>query len=187
MLDFMSALLHGYEYAEKIDLVDNQESDSTQLLPIYHTNLKSTGSNIIMVTITNDGRLVKAEFVGNGEYIVFPVTQDSVARAGKNPPSHPLVDKFSYLFPLGGDLYNLYQKTSQDWLHYDNPKEVTRFLTSIHSFLASENALLAIFEKLYSDRLIAVDDFTVRYKDVSDKGKLTEKKSISLQFFDIHD
>lgn len=176
VLDFMTALLHAYENAEKMGLVDNQDSNSTLLLPLYHTNLKSNGMNIIHASLSKDGTLIKAYFVPNGEFIVFPVTQDSIARSGKNPPSHPLVDKISYLSPLGGELHTLYKNTFRQWLAYDNPEQVQQFLETIQNFLVKKDMLQELTSAIFGKTLVSVDDFVINFKELSDKGKQSDKK-----------
>ena len=51
-MDFFTSLLKAYEKAEEIGLVDQQigENDPV-LLPLYHTSLKSNGSNIILIKL----------------------------------------------------------------------------------------------------------------------------------------
>ena len=51
-MNALEALLNSYNYAEDIGLVDN--NDYPILLPIYHSKLKSNGTNIIKVEIKKD-------------------------------------------------------------------------------------------------------------------------------------
>lgn len=176
-LEFMSALLHAYEYAEKTNLVDNHDSDSAVLLPLYHTNLKSNGTNVLMATLNREGKLMRAEYLPKDTSIIFPVTQDSIARSGKNPPSHPLVDKLSYLAPNEEELHQLYKKTFKSWLNVQSEGEIKEYLQIISSFLAQENLLEQLITKVYGRQVEKITDFTVEYKEVSDKGKETIKKA----------
>src|SRR5699024_5797988 len=107
-MDFFTSLLKSYDYALENGLVDVHDGNSTILLPLYHTNLRSNGKNIINVLLDKHGNFLSANFLEEDEIIIFPVTQDSIARSGKYPPSHPLVDKISYIVKGNERLHEMY-------------------------------------------------------------------------------
>src|SRR5699024_4603485 len=148
---------------------------------VYHTSMKSDGNNIIQVTLTKNGSLAKASFLPEDEVIVFPVTNDSIARSGKNPPSHPLVDKISYISSENKDLHQLYLKAFNDWYQTVEEPEVKTFLTIIKDFLHKEDFLTEILNDLYG-----IDNYTLAHLKVShaekDKQKTIDLAKIFLTF-----
>ena len=90
-MGLLESLLHSYDYAESIGMVDDH-SRSPVLLPLYHTAMDSNGKNCICAYLRKNGELFKAEFIPEGETIIFPITEKSIARSGSKPPPHPLVD-----------------------------------------------------------------------------------------------
>ena len=137
-MDFFTSLLKTYENAEAEGLVDSHTGDGMILLPIYHTSLKSNGKNIIRVRLDKRRGLFKAELVADKEVIIFPVTPDSVARSGKFPMPHPLVDKISYFLPVENpELSKLYREQQDKWID-SSQEQVKEFLEIIRGFIQKE-------------------------------------------------
>lgn len=162
-MSFLNALYNSYVYSTDNGLVDDHSSSNTVLLPIYHTSLKSNGKNIIQLSLRKDGSLFKAEMMGEDEVIVFPVTEDSVARSGKNPASHPLVDKLSYIVSGPGDKHQRYLTEFNSWFDRmsDGPEKI--FLNTIYQFLTSHNVLDQIVDSLYGMYDYQLEGFTASY------------------------
>lgn len=134
-MDFFTSLLNAYDYALENNLVDVHEGNSTILLPLYHTNLRSNGKNIINVLLDKQGEFLSAKFLEEDEIIIFPVTQDSIARSGKYPPSHPLVDKLSYITTENEKLHEMYMESFTALFQGINDGEVKNFLITVKNFI----------------------------------------------------
>lgn len=134
-MDFFTSLLNAYDYALENNLVDVHEGNATILLPLYHTNLRSNGKNIINVLLDKQGEFLSAKFLEEDEIIIFPVTQDSIARSGKYPPSHPLVDKLSYITTENDKLHEMYMESFTALFQGINDGEVKNFLITIKNFI----------------------------------------------------
>ncbi|WP_019772356.1 type I-C CRISPR-associated protein Cas8c/Csd1 [Streptococcus sobrinus] len=150
-MDFFTALLKAYENAEETGWVDSPEKGETILLPIYHTSLKSNGKNIITVKLDQSGQLIKAEFLEADKTIIFPVTSDSVARAGKNPAPHPLVDKLNYyVSEINQTQYETYHAQLENWISFCQDSQVKSYLQLIQQFIQQPEFLNFILKSLFS-------------------------------------
>ncbi|MGC4388145.1 type I-C CRISPR-associated protein Cas8c/Csd1, partial [Streptococcus suis] len=78
--------------------------------------------------------------MADGESIIFPVTSDSVARSGKNPAPHPLVDKLTYyLSEIDQGQYDTYHHQLNEWITLCQEPEVKTFLSHIQHFLLQDD------------------------------------------------
>ena len=134
-MDFFTALLRSYDNALENGLVDVHDGNSTILLPLYHTNLQSDGKNIINVLLDKHGNFLSANFLDEDEIIIFPVTQNSIARSGKYPPSHPLVDKMKYISKENEKLHNMYVESFLHLFQGISDENVKYFLQAIKTFI----------------------------------------------------
>ncbi len=100
-MSLLSALLKSYDYALDNNMVGKPDQYGDIILPMYYGSKKSDGKNIIEVLIDKDSELKDANLLDDGEVIIFPVTEDSVARSSGLAP-HPLTDSASYVIPDGG-------------------------------------------------------------------------------------
>ncbi|MFD2829994.1 type I-C CRISPR-associated protein Cas8c/Csd1 [Corticicoccus populi] len=181
-MSLTTALLSAYEQAEKAGLVDNHNGDNTVLLPVYHNNLKSSGNNVIQVTLKKDGSFLKAEYMDKDEMIIFPVTEKSLTRSGQNPPPHPLVDKLQYVVPTGDQKNVSYSEVFNHWLDNSNHEEAIEFLKVIKKFLNNENMFTEIVEAVYRGEQYTLKDFTVAYKDDKEKEKTDDLSNVFITF-----
>ncbi|MGT2802733.1 type I-C CRISPR-associated protein Cas8c/Csd1 [Streptococcus henryi] len=149
-MDFFTSLLQAYESAEKAGLVDNHQQAGTKLLPIYHSSSKSHGSDIISIQLNKEGQFMKADFLSNDEIIIFPVTSDSVARSGKDPAPHPLVDKLSYFVSeISQSQYDNYHAQLDTWIKSCQNEEVKTYLSLIQNFILQADFLQKILQSLF--------------------------------------
>lgn len=181
-MSLITALLNTYNQAEKSGLVDQYEEGSTVLLPIYHNNMRSDGKNIIECTLTKEGEFVKAEFLADKESIIFPVTEKSLTRAGKNPPPHPLVDKLQYLAPNDEQKHTSYKEVFNDWLDNSSSEGTESFLKPIKSFINNGEILTSIVTSLYDGIDYELRDLTVHYTDDKDKPKQNDLSGVFITF-----
>ncbi|MGT2832611.1 type I-C CRISPR-associated protein Cas8c/Csd1 [Streptococcus halotolerans] len=173
-MDFFTSLLKTYENAETESWVDNA-SKGTILLPIYHTSLKSNGKNIISVVLDNEGKFIKADYIGKEETIIFPVTSNSVARSGKNPASHPLVDKLSYyVSEINQDQYDAYHNQLENWRAACRDEQVKDYLSLIQRFILQPEFLSQICQSLYGQ------SYTREGLKVTSVGTDNKEKTVDL-------
>ncbi|WP_101772269.1 type I-C CRISPR-associated protein Cas8c/Csd1 [Peptostreptococcus faecalis] len=147
-MSLTSILLKTYENCEKNNLIDRSEEISykTVLLPVYHSNKRSNGKNIFQIQLDKDGKAIGGEFLPSeneisGEvkfpnYIIFPVTRDSVIRTSNSTP-HPLADEVQYLEPVKKDKKDLYINLLKSWLEYETYPEVKDFLNTVYKYVDS--------------------------------------------------
>ena len=149
-MSFLSALYHSYDSAEKAGLVDKHDGNETILLPLYHTSLNSTGKNIIKIILTETGHFYKAEILDKGAEIIFPVTDKSVARTGKNFSAHPLTDKFSYYLTEEPIKHENYLKELNKFIDNLSPSsDCFKFMKIVKNFITLEDMYLLIFSDIF--------------------------------------
>ena len=181
-MDFFTALLRAYETAEETGWVDNSQKSISPLLPIYHTSRRSNGKDTIAVLLDNEGNFMKAEFIGDGESIVFPVTSASVARSGKNPAPHPLVDKLTYyLSEINQGQYDTYHRQLDEWIVQCQEQEVKNFLGLIQQFLLQDDFIDKIIQSLFG-RVIKREGLKVTYLTSDDSEKIVDLSTAFLEF-----
>ncbi|MHC5269686.1 type I-C CRISPR-associated protein Cas8c/Csd1 [Enterococcus sp. LJL98] len=162
-MSFFSALKDAYDVSLKEGLVDRHDGNNTILLPLYHTSLKSSGEDIFQVELTKEGEITQVGFVPKDEVVLFPVTSDSVARSGKNPPSHPLVDKLSYLMNEEPALHQLFLDTFHPWYHWQEESQVKEYLKVIKQFLSNSDFIDDVLDKIYQGKDYRRKGFIVEY------------------------
>lgn len=180
-MDFTS-LWKTYEAAEVDSWVDNAQKSIAILLPIYHNSMRSNGKNIISVQLDKTGQLMKATFLDDGETIIFPVTSNSVARSGKNPPPHPLVDKLSYFVAENNQgQYEAYHNQLENWREACQNNQVKEYLTLIQQFILRPDFLDLIYQSLYRE-MLKREGLKVTYIDTTEKEKTVDLSSYFLDF-----
>lgn len=179
-MSFFSALLKAYDDSLANQLVDNHDGDSTVLLPLYHTSLEAKGEDIVQITLNADGEIFKAEFLPKDQIILFPVTNDSVARSGKNPPSHPLVDKMNYLASEEKEAHQMYLDTFNRWYHSIEDGEVKRYLTIIKKVINQSDFFNQILTNLFGSNNYKRIGFIVETQ--ADGSKKTSRVDFSKVF-----
>ncbi|MGV3146136.1 type I-C CRISPR-associated protein Cas8c/Csd1 [Streptococcus parasuis] len=181
-MDFFTALLRAYEAAEDTGWVDNAQRSTNPLLPIYHTSRRSNGKDTIAVLLDNEGNFMKADFMADGESIIFPVTSDSVARSGKNPAPHPLVDKLTYyLSEINQEQYDTYHRQLDEWISQCQEPEVKKFLSHIQHFLLQDDFIEKIVQSLYG-RVTSREGLKVTFLNSDDSKKTVDLSTAFLEF-----
>lgn len=148
-------LYKAYEQAEQEGLVDSRK-EMVKVLPIYHASMtirddKSTTPKALQVILSDDGEVIDAMFATPMTTLIFPVTRDSVARSGSNPPPHPLTDKLSYVL-AGSDeeKHEAYLDILQQFYEHADDEKVQRFLKIILTFARKPDALDEILPCLFA-------------------------------------
>lgn len=172
----MNKLLNAYNYSLENNFVDNHNSENdTVLLPLYHTNLRSDGKNIVEITLNSDGSLYNAEFIEKDRSIIFPITEDSVARSGKNPPPHPLVDKLNYIENSKDVNHTNYLTQLNNWRNYLFESKDKDYLDLVYHFITTNSVLNVIVENIFHDNEYGLDGYNLKYS-IKSKNKYVNKK-----------
>ncbi len=138
--------------------------------------MKSNGKNIVEITINKNSELVDAKFLDDGDIVIFPVTEDSVARSSGVAP-HPIFDNFDYVIQDNTKKSEAYINQQESWLNYDRDD----FVKIVHDYIVKEKVFEEILSKLYRDYKITKDK-NVEYVDNSDKKAKTVKIDFSKVF-----
>ena len=147
-MSFLTSLYKAYNYALEHDLVDRHDKDETVILPIYHNNMESKGKNILNISLDNNADLVNVQYITDKQRIIFPVSEDSVARSGNNPLSHPLVDKISYLSKIDEKKHEMYVNELKAWINFEKEGDIYDFLMIIHKFVTKSDIFKSVVEFL---------------------------------------
>ena len=175
-MSLLTALYNSYTYGLKHKLIGDFEDKKNLILPMYHNLMKSDGKNIIEITLNRNSEVVESKFLEKGDIVIFPVTEDSVARSSGVAP-HPLFDNFDYIIQDGSKKSKAYLKGMESWIEY----EEIDFVKIIHDFVVKESAYEEILDSLYGKyRIIRTDskgnkikDKKIEYLDTS-RGKEIE-------------
>lgn len=157
-------------------MVDRTEwiSQQTVLLPVYHSSKKSTGSNdMIEVTLSEQGKFIKAEWIPEGQIAIFPITENSIIRSGSVIAPHPLCDELSYLSSeMDPAKHKEYENVLNDWVSYTDQGHENQFLKLIYNYLRQGTILEDCISSLFSGSNYRIgEDYSViiEQKDGSEK------------------
>lgn len=119
-MNLLQCLLKTYDNALSAGIVDQTKSDKLpNILPIYHSNKKSSGADVIEITINKSGIFYNCRYLNKDTYITFPVSEDSIKRSGSTIAPHRIFDEFAYLVDSmqqcnKASKYSVYMKNLQD-------------------------------------------------------------------------
>ncbi|MDO4595014.1 MAG: type I-C CRISPR-associated protein Cas8c/Csd1 [Tissierellia bacterium] len=178
-----SVLLKSYDKALESGIVDDVKNnyDKPTLLPIYHSNKRSTGKDIYEILLNNKGEIVGLDLLEENKYIIFPTTIDSIARSGKDAKSMPLCDALSYIYPMKSNEKKIetYQKELNEWINFENNPKIKEFLNIILDTIKSKKYIDWICEDQTGSKDYTLDDdLNLFYKEVSNKGVKDKKTNI---------
>lgn len=99
-MSILHILHETYLKAEARGQVDNPEFDvngrNLLILPIFHHNRRSKGNDILEIVLNQDGRADHLNFIPEDNFVIFPVTEESLNRTS-GARAHPLCDDMQYL------------------------------------------------------------------------------------------
>lgn len=146
-MNLIKTLYDIYEYAEQTQMIDKLDYISKDIiLPLYHNSMRADGKNILNILLDKNSDIKATEFLSEGEVIVFPVTEDSVARSSGVAP-HPLADYGEYLLSAYSKKHEPYMAALKKWVNFaDND-----FLTIIYNFLLQRDNFSKILKSLFND------------------------------------
>ena len=183
-MSFMTALYDSYLYCEKNNFVNKSDKIDyeTVLLPIYHSNKRSDGKNIIEITLNKESEIVDANFLIENEKIIFPITEESVGRCSGISP-HSIVEEISYLIKEEKAKNDVYMENLDNWIEFlKKEKKEFKFLEIIQKFLKKEDFLEKIFKICYKDNFISFEKGKIKYLDNKNNEKSMDIKKIFLTF-----
>ena len=160
-MTLINSLVKTYDKSLEAGLVDKYNGNDSVILPLYHDLLKSTGENILKISIDKNFNFVKSSFLAKDDKIIFPVSLDSATRTRNSMP-HMLVDNCSYIAPYNEERHKDYMDALENWIAKEKDTEIKDFIRIIYSYIKKENF---IYEAL-------------RYALGVDVVKLTDKASI---------
>lgn len=178
-MSILTALYDSYKKCEESNLVDDHDNpNGVILLPLFHTNLRSNGSNIIKIVLNTESELIRAEFVEDKKMIMFPISEESIIRTSGAAP-HPLVDQLSYVSSdISPKKNELYSEELDKWIRYNQDNEEGKFLRAIKHYLDNEDIVSDIAKQISDGRMFKIDDkYILSYTEVDNKGK---EKTIKL-------
>ena len=180
----LDALLRAYNHAEEMGIVDLHDENQTVLLPLYHNNMRSTGENIIEVTLDENSNIKSVSHIPKDAYIIFPVTYNSVSRSGKYPPSHPLVDKIPYVLrnPVDDKKHERYLEELESFRAFVKEPEIRKYLDCIFKFVNNGEALSQIVKYLYSSVNYKQDGLKIEYLNEKEKKRTDNLEEVFITF-----
>lgn len=182
-MTLMNALLETYDYALNNDLVDNPKLNinGQSILPVYHSNKRSKGNDVFEITINSNSNAIGGRFLDEDEIIVFPITEDSIKRAGSTIAPHAISDELSYLSnEIDSKKNEKYIAGIKELLNYERSRNCENF--KIIGEYIIKNTILDDFLRAYLGKTeYQIDNnFKLKFNIVQDNGKVKEK-SIDLK------
>lgn len=178
-MNLINALLETYDYALENDLVDNHKlsQNGEVILPIYHSNKKSTGNDIFEIRLDEDGNAIGGRFLNKDEIIIFPITEDSISRAGSKIAPHPLCDELSYLAKeINIDKNQKYLEEVNKLLDYEKEVLKNNNLRILAKYILKNKTLDDFLKLLLGNLKYTIDTiFNLKYETVDSNGKEVNK------------
>lgn len=175
-MSVLDALYRTYNNAFDNNMVDQTDklNQQTILLPVYHSSKKSTGTNdMIEVILSEKGEFIKAEWVPKDQITIFPVTENSIIRAGKVIAPHPLSDELSYLSrELDSNKNTEYERVLDEWVSYMEEGHFNQFLKTLSDYIQRGTILGDCVSSLFNGNNYQLSD---DYSIVINPGEKAEK------------
>lgn len=177
-MNLMNALLETYNYALGNDLVDNPKLsvNGQSILPVYHSSKVNKSEDIYELTIDSDSNAIRGRFLDEEEIIIFPITEDSIARSGSKIAPHAISDELSYLAKeIDEEKNKVYIEGIQELLDYEENHRCENF--EVMGKYISKNTILDDFLSTYLGKVkYKIDeDFKLKFNITQDNGKEKEK------------
>jgi CRISPR-associated protein Csd1 len=175
-MSLLNALYNTYNTALENNMVDRTDvlNQQTILLPVYHSNKRSAGAyDLVEVTLSENSKFIKAEFVPKDQIVIFPVTENSIIRSGSKIAPHPLCDELSYLSKeFDSEKHQEYINVLNDWLSYMEAGHSNHLLKVVSEYLRQETILNDCIASLFSgsDYIVESD-----YSIVLNPGEKSKK------------
>ena len=182
-LNVLTALYQTYLNCEENQLVDITSDLNVKavLLPIFHTNKKSDGKNIIEIVLDEDGNYVRATYLNNKEIIIFPVTEDSISRANGSAP-HSISDELSYLTSaFSEEKHQDYMAGLEKWVAFNEDRQDFPQLKKIYDYLKKKTIIADLIASLYPKATYSVGKEGIQLSGLEKPLNLSPKIFISFK------
>lgn len=179
MMSLMNALLETYDFALDSGLVDNPKLGSSELtlLPVYHSNKKSSGGkDIFEITIDKNSNAIDGRFLDKDKMIIFPITEDSIIRSGTKVAPHAISDELSYLAKnIDPNKNKEYLKGIKELLDYEKTHSYKNF--RIIGEYIIKNTILEDFLKFHlgNTEYFIDEKSKLHYEKLQANGKVKEQ------------
>lgn len=179
-MSLLNRLLETYNRCLENDLVDNCKKIDleTVLLPVFHTNKRSNGNDIIEITLNEDSEFMDAQYLPKDDWIIFPITEASLTRSS-GPAPHPLCDSFKYLSKIDFKNNQNYLLILEDWYEYSQSNNPCQELSIIRNYIRNANVVEDIKKSIFSGKKPLVEDYKLTYFE--EKNDKEEKKTVDLE------
>lgn len=182
-MSLINALLETYDSAIESKLVDNPDLSpgGVTLLPIYHSNKRSGGQDIFELIIDKNSNAINGSFINKDEYVIFPITEDSIIRSGSKVAPHAVSDELSYLAKdIDTDKNEEYLKGIQSLLEYERENNNENF--RILGKYITKNIIKEDFLRFYfgNAEYYVDENYKLTYEEIDDNGK-NKKKTLDLK------
>lgn len=163
-MSLLNRLYETYNRCLENELVDNcKEIDSeTVLLPLFHTNKRSNGNDIIEITINEDSEFIDAQYLPKDSWLIFPITEDSLTRSS-GPAPHPLCDSFKYLSKLDEKNHQDYLGVLEGWYEYSINNNPCRELLIIRNYMNKSSVMENIMSSIYHGKNPVLEKYKLTY------------------------
>lgn len=175
-MSLLNRLYETYNRCLENDLVDNCKNidNDTVLLPLFHTNKRSNGADIIEITLDDDAKFIDAQYLPKDDWIIFPVTEDSIARSS-GPAPHPLCDSFKYLSNIHSGNHEGYLMGLENWYVYSQNEDPCEELTVIRNYAMRADIATDIIDFIYKDKKPSLEKYNLTYFEEKN-GKEVKRK-----------
>lgn len=142
-MSVLTALYKSYLWAEENDLVDDQTTSGSVLLPIFHTSKKSNSDKeIVEYRLDKGGKFISAEMLQKDSVVVFPVTEASMKRSGNANAPHALCDELGYMCPeINAKGFEQYLNNITHWVEYSVQNGLNESLNAIYTYVSKGEVL----------------------------------------------
>ncbi len=186
-MSVLDALYRTYNYALNNNMADQAKmlNQNAVLLPVFHTNKRSNGSNdIIEITLSETGEFIKAEWMPKDQIIIFPVTENSITRSGKVIAPHPLCDELSYLASeIDSDKHLEYLKVLNNWFSYMEKENENRLLRILHGYILQDTIFEDCIKSLFAgSNYIVNNDFSILLNSGDHAEKIIRMEKVFVTF-----
>lgn len=179
-MSLLNRLYETYNRCLENDSVDNCKNidNETVLLPLFHTNKRSNGTDIIEITINGDAKFIDAQYLPKDDWIIFPVTEDSIARSS-GPAPHPLCDSFKYLSHIHSGNHKGYLEVLENWYVYSQNEGTCQELAVIRDYVTKTNIIEDITNSIYKGKNPSLEEYKLTYFE--EKNGKAEEKTVNLE------
>ena len=182
-MNLINALLETYDYALANDLVDNHKiaGGGQVLLPVYHSNKRSSGQDIFEIRIDSNSNAIGGRFLSKDEVIVFPITEESIIRSGSKIAPHATCDELSYLADrINPEKNNEYLEGIKKLLDFEKEGFNYENYRIIGEYILKNSIFNDFIEHFLDGKEHSLDEkFNLEYDEIDSNGK-TNKKSLNL-------